>query len=360
MRHLFDFGVSQEDPLTENSLLQPLPGGRLLCVASGGEIPLTLACLHPGTSITAVDISENQLRLCRLKLQTALALPFPLNASFLGYSRGEGKQRIRIYQDIIRPFLHEGDQAFWDEHLRYISAGVVNTGRFELYLRRPRRLAQWVIGKKNLDRLMNCETKKEQEEVFDRYIARRRLLKWVFAIAFHPRLYRKRGLRSEALRHAGKNTGEKFFDRFRSFCTATPANRNYFFQYFLLGECMVPECIPEYLQPRHHAALLKTGRRIRWKCAGLREELAAEPAGTYSRIHLSNIGDWMEEADFRKLIGQLERSCDGGTRLCYRFLQKNHLEARDLCGPAWEIHSVPVEHSDRFPFYSVLTMEYHG
>ena len=62
----------------------------------------------------------------------------------------------------------------------------------------------------------------------------------IFAIAFHPSVYKKRGLQEQALLHADGDTGLRFFQKFGGFCAATPARQNYFLQYFLTGKCLFP------------------------------------------------------------------------------------------------------------------------
>ena len=157
MRHLYDFGISQEDPLTELKVLDIRDHDRLLCVSSGGEVPLTLLSLHDGIQITAVDISCTQLALSRLKLQAALTLPFPLNGRFLGYAHAKPKVRREIYFDLIHHELIKGDQDFWLQHLSAIDHGVVHSGRFEEYIKQLRKIMSFMIGHRNLLRLLACK-----------------------------------------------------------------------------------------------------------------------------------------------------------------------------------------------------------
>jgi len=65
MSHLFDFGFSQEDELSVSTALE-INGETVLCIASAGDIPLSLLALGAG-KIIAVDISEPQIHLCCLK-----------------------------------------------------------------------------------------------------------------------------------------------------------------------------------------------------------------------------------------------------------------------------------------------------
>lgn len=360
MQPLFDFGISQEDPLTELEILAPREQDNLLCIASGGEVPLTILCLRPGIHITAVDISKSQLMLCELKRQSAIQLPFPLNGQFLGYAALPRNDRHQLFTEQIRSHLPADHQEFWLDNYEAILNGVVNNGRFEQYIGRIRGIARLLIGKKNIDDLLGSGNTEEQTRIFDKHIATRITLKYLFRIAFHPAIYKNRGLDSKALIHAHANLGEQYFNRFRNFCTATPANKNYFLHYFLRGSCNDPQAFPEYLQENNVPNLITYQQHLSFRQSSLQTELNLHPPSTFTRIHLSNIGDWMSTGEFDNLMKILQRTCREDTRLCYRFLQKNHLEKTPPDGSHFNIQEVNCEKQDRFPFYSILSMNAYG
>ncbi len=359
MKHLFDFGISQEDPVTEYNLLDIQSSDKVLCVASGGEMPLSLLCFQPGVTITAVDISSPQLILCRLKMQSAILLAFPGNGQFLGYAGADKRWRRKTYLDLIHPKLPKDDQSFWMGNLRAIESGVVNLGRFEGYIRRIRIIIGLIVGKRNIDKLLCCSTLSEQENVFDKYIGKRKSVQYLFRIAFHPAIYRNRGLNSQGLIHTEVKMGEIFYNKFRNFCTRTPVSRNYFLQYYLAGACQHEAAFPEYLQERFRVKLALNYGKINWKQKSLQQEMAESAAGTYDKIHLSNIGDWMSEEDFSAFMHMLCRQTTGQEKICYRFLQKNHFLKGELCNNRFAVNYSNTENKDRFPFYSVLTIQGH-
>jgi S-adenosylmethionine-diacylglycerol 3-amino-3-carboxypropyl transferase len=360
MRPLYDFGISQEDPLTELKVLDIGEDDHVLCIASAGEVPLSILCLRPGVKITAVDISETQLILCRLKMQVALQLPFPLNGQFLGYSQLKSATRRSLYFEKIHPELDKNDQAFWLQNMAAIEKGVVHCGRFEGYINHLRKIASLLIGRKNIRELLLCNGIEEQQAFFDKYIASRKAIKYLFRIAFHPSIYKNRGISSKGLMHAKANTGEIFFNKFRNFCTATPAKVNYFLQYTLSGACTTEEAFPAYLHKNNRCVLSTNKDQLLFKLSSLQEELAVNPPATFSKIHLSNIGDWMSKEDFNSLVDTISNSCNNQTILCYRFLQKNHLDTNNLWSGRYSIVVVNGEQTDRFPFYSILSIKGHA
>jgi S-adenosylmethionine:diacylglycerol 3-amino-3-carboxypropyl transferase len=355
MKFLFDFGLSQEDPLTEQFVLDISPSDSILSLASGGEVPLSLLSLNENIRVVAVDISESQIKLCRLKLTAALKLDFPENGQFLGYAQMDAKTRITIYREKIRPFLTPGDLIFWDEHIQYILDGIINAGRFEQYIRKMRFIARIFIGGKNLKKLISCRSLDEQAAVFDQNIATRKSLRLLFKVAFHPAIYKKRGLQEQALIHAGKTTGERFYSRFRDFCTGNPAGENYFLQFFLTGTCQNEASFPHYLQPENKTRLIRNLANLELKTVSFQNALSENPRGHFNKIHLSNLGDWITKEQFAELISLLQNNCLPGTKICYRYLQKNHFRdvVSELFSIDQELSEIAIK-KDRFPFYGIV------
>ncbi|HLO60305.1 MAG TPA: DUF3419 family protein [Bacteroidales bacterium] len=351
MKNLFDFGLSQEDPLTEQAVLDIHDGDHILSVASGGEVPLGLISLNSNIHITAIDSSLSQIMLCRLKWITALYVDFPLNARFLGYSPLKESERITVFEKYIRPFLSDAEENFWQRNINYILKGAVNTGRFEKYIRKMRLAGHIIIGRKNLEALIRCNSLVEQESLFSKKIASRKILQLLFRVAFHPRIYKNRGLSEQALIHAGEDTGQRFFRRFSEFCTGTPASSNYFLQYFLLGKCITEDSYPDYLQPRNKNRLQKNRDNIEFRHISFREVMKDKNTSSFNKIHFSNLGDWMNPEEFFHSIELIKSTCRPGTRICYRYLQKDHLTGGVGKDKTIEKSMVNTG-TDRFPFYT--------
>jgi S-adenosylmethionine:diacylglycerol 3-amino-3-carboxypropyl transferase len=330
---------------------------RILSLASGGEVSFSFLSLNENIQLKAVDISEQQIMLCRLKLAAAQHLDFPVNAHFLGYAKLKLSDRRELYQSIIRPNLLAEDVLFWDKNIRFIENGVVNGGRFEQYIKKMRFVADLIIGRKNIQRLIECQSIEEQKTVFHDLIEPRKSLQLLFKIAFHPVIYKKRGLQEQALIHAGKSTGDRFYGRFQDFCTSNLAAENYFLQYFLTGNCAVEKSFPEYLRPENKERLLHNLNRFELEINSLQKVLVEKGKGYFNKIHLSNVGDWLSVEQFAELRSLLLQYCDPGTKICYRYLQKNHFQGTaDSEFLIDQVISGHAEKNDRFPFYSILLL----
>ena len=278
----------------------------------------------------------------------------------MGYGWYDKKRRRDIYFDELHKSLDKEEQKFWIKHLKAIENGVVRYGRFEAYLEKLRWMAQLLIGKTNINRLLSCITTEEQTMVYDEYIAKRKGLANFFKIIFHPSIYKNRGLREEAMQHSSNDTGTIFYQKFRHFCTSTLLSENYFFQFFLAGECSNNESYPDYLREKNRLILNEYASNILWKNISLQGELASNNPGYYNKIHLSNIGDWLTNTEFAVILDIICRQCTGSEKMVYRYLQKNHFLTDELCHGRFLIDSVDIKSSDRFPFYELLTIMPNG
>lgn len=354
MEAIYNYGISQEDALTEIGALQIDKGDSLLCIASAGEIPLNIAALKE-LKIVATDVSVNQIRLCRMK-QVAATLPDSTkSAAFLGYQEMDPEERTQFYIGEIMPLLTQEDAWFWQNHSEAIAGGVVNAARFEKYMQKVSGIGQMLIGKKNLYKLFDCATIEEQRNVFDSRI-NGLMVKAIFNLAFHPWIYKNRGIDPAGLTHSGaRNIAEFFFNRFRNFCCNTPARENYYLQYTFFGKVLFPEALPEFLQPTNKERLTRNIPNIEFSVGPIEDVLANSETGSFNKIHLSNIGDWQSVETMNQLFSLISQKTIPGYRIAMRYIHLHHpipenipdLEADYLLGRT-------LEQKDRYPFYSIV------
>ena len=354
MEVLYNYGISQEDVLSECRALEIAPGDALLCIASAGEIPLNMAALY-NVSILAIDHSVNQLRLCRIKLAAATCLEPIRAASFLGYMTMAESSRYSIYSCDIRPLLPPADAAFWDLNPGAISAGVINSARFEQYIRKVSSIGRTILGEKNLKRLFECHSVEEQRQVFDRRITGP-IVKGIFKLAFHPWIYKNRGIDPAGLTHSGaRNIADFFYGRFRNFCCSTPARENYYLQYTFFNKVLFPEALPEYLQPAHRDAFLENSRHLEFRLAEFGDVLEQSAIGAFNKIHLSNVGDWMSKESMAGLFGLIRDKTLPGARSVMRYIHLNHEIPSSLPELVTDTAlGLDIASHDRYPFYSIV------
>jgi S-adenosylmethionine:diacylglycerol 3-amino-3-carboxypropyl transferase len=254
--------------------------------------------------------------------------------------------------------LEGPEKTFWDRHPAAWEKGPVHAARFEKYLSRFSWVGLQILGRKKLMRLFDFNDVEEQKQYFDRQLDSRRL-KRIFKIAFHPKIYKKRGMDAQALVHSReRDIAEFFFSRFRSFCTATPARKNYFLQLAFFNRLLFMEALPEYLQENGNQRLRKSVDLLSFYHESLSERIRRKPRGYYDAFALSNIGDWMSKEDFAALLELIGTQAAGQSRALLRYIHFAHPIPVKLAGVFKLDRRLgdELEAVDRYPFYSLLPM----
>jgi S-adenosylmethionine-diacylglycerol 3-amino-3-carboxypropyl transferase len=304
-------------------------------------------------SVTAVDVEPAQLHLTALKLAAVLVLPRERALRFLGYQSATKRDRREDLRAIL-PHLSTAAANFWSDHERVALAGVIWQGRFERYVKLLMAVVEPALGAR-VTSLFEARTLDEQCEIFDAEIGRP-FVRGLFRVAFDPRVFGRRGMDPRSLAHRTdpRPVGERYFERFRAFCTSTPARENHLLQLTLLGKVRSPDAVPSCFSERGVAQLRARADRLRLVHGDVGSVLRAEDTGAFDKIQLSNLADWLSAPEFEELLWTVSRRIARRGRLCWRALHAH----RDVPTGA----ELRVDHAmgerlgalDRYPFYRVV------
>lgn len=360
---LYDFGISQDDPGTELRALKLSPGDRVLCIASGGEVPLELlAKSDESIEIDAVDISDPQLYLANLKFQAAVGLEGLDAARFLGYLPAEPTKRRNWFDQISRN-LPTKEVRFWMENPVIFKKGPIHYGRYETYIARFAPVGRWLLGgDRKLKGLFECGGIEEQKAYFDEAL-RTRPLMILFKLMFHRRLYRNRGVSEQGLIHmTEENTGIRFFRKFRGFCTHTPARKNWYLQFMLFHRVIFEEALPVFLQERGQKKLRREQNRLTFFKKTYLQMVEESPEGRYNKFVFSNISDWLPEHEMMHLMNRIAGKSGKEAAGLIRFIHSPGINLQDL-NENIKLDSENGEQllkEDRFPFYQLIPFKVGG
>ncbi|SMO45328.1 DUF3419 family protein [Fodinibius sediminis] len=363
--YLYDFGISQDDPQTELRVLDLVPGDRLLCIASGGEVPLELLVNSPSSvTIDAVDIAEPQLFLSNLKLNAAIELDGHDAARFLGYLRADNSRR-EIWFEQIRKRLPDREVHFWEQHSAVFDRGPVHLGRFETYIARFAPLGRWLLGsRRDIRGLFETRTIEDQKEYFDRKF-RVGLLKKLFRIMFSKRLYKSHGIAEQGLIHMDEqeqDISRIFYHRFRRFCTNTPVRENWLLQFVLFDRVLFEEALPSYLGEAGRKRLCLEKDRLRFSNKSYTDMISHHSSRTYNKFALSNVSDWLSTDAFSGLLRLIAEKTGAGARGLIRYIHSADTEDPRLQGRIKfdRVWGEELLCRDRFPFYNLIPFEVRG
>jgi hypothetical protein len=81
----------------------------------------------------------------------------------------------------------------------------------------------------------------------------------------------------------------------------------------------------------------------------------SEP-GTFNKVHLSNVPDWLDQEGFEAVLRALSKHCDRPGRLVWRYLHIDRSVPAELSEIVVEERGLGTDlrRSDRFPFYGIV------
>lgn len=350
---LYNFGISQEDALTEMKALKLKEGDALLCVASGGEIPLNILAKHK-IKIVSCDTSIEQIYLSKLKLASVLHLSQEEAAKLIGFLKCNATDRQELYNR-IKDRLSIDEQRFWENNQIAIDRGIVNVARFEKYILKFSWVLRTLLGKRKLKKLIELQSVEEQCIYFDQKISNW-WIKLIFKIAFHPKIYKNRGMDEHGLQHQKDDSIASFFyGRFRDFCTSTLVSKNYYFQYTFFNTILCKEALPEYLSAEGMKNIRNNFELLSFVHQNFTEALLAETKGTFNKFHLSNIGDWLTSEQMNEVFKGMYEMAASNSNFILRYIHRNHSVPVSV-STAFNFDSelsVELTRTDRYPFYHI-------
>lgn len=312
------FAQVREDPLLEIEALEPTSDDSLVVVGSAGCTALSLVAAGAGR-VTAVDLNPAQNHLIELKLAGVGILPRTEMLAFIGATPGSECDRLDAYVQ-LRSCLTVQARAYWDARLAKISAGVLNAGVTERFIRLlTASLRLLVQPRRRIERMLACDSVEEQRELFARDWNTTRWRAF-FRVLLNPFVFRRAYDPSFFAHLERPSFGVHFARCAEHALTRLPVRDNYFLHHMLLGRYPVDVDggVPPYLS--HDAYELMAARRDALAIVDgtMTDHLRTLPNHSVSGFALSNICEWLAPRDLDALFSEIVRTAVPGARLCFR------------------------------------------
>jgi S-adenosylmethionine-diacylglycerol 3-amino-3-carboxypropyl transferase len=302
-----------EDPAVLQAALRVGPGDDVLSICSAGDNAFALLAAG-AESVTCIDLSAPQIALAKLKLVAAGALNLDRFRSLLGL--GQGGQRLALYHE-IRSALDSDTRSWWDAHEEWIRTGLVHCGKFERYLGTFRtRVLPLVHGRDTVDDFLALADPAAQRQFYDE---RWNTWRWraLFRVFFSQFVMQRRGRSAAQFAHVQGPVSTAFFHRTEHALTEIPIGNNPFVQWMLCGEFHDLEASHPYLSAAGHALLAERAERIRFVHADLISHLKEQGPDRYSAFNLSDVPEYLSEAEHGALLSAVVGAARSGARLAY-------------------------------------------
>lgn len=289
--------------------LSPKPGDRHLSIASAGDNALMLLTTDP-ERVVAVDINAPQLHLCELKREAIRLLHREDYLGFAGFKPMTG--RLAIFERIA-PNLSGPAREYWRHHPEDLEKGFIYGGKFERYFRL---FAHWILPlihtRKTTAQLMAPKTAEAQASF---YAASWNTWRWrlLFRIFFSKYVMGQAGRDPAFLNEVKVPVSDYIFEKAARHLRSTLAQRNHILRFNLTGR--FGDVLPDYVQEAHYDKIKNNLDRLHLHLGFA--ESAMEKWGRFDCFNLSNIFEYMDEATFGVVAGQLVAGANPGARLAY-------------------------------------------
>jgi S-adenosylmethionine-diacylglycerol 3-amino-3-carboxypropyl transferase len=287
------------------------PGDTCLAIASAGDNVLAMLAAGAGRVI-ALDLNPAQLACLELRVAAYRQLSHPELLELLG-SRAS-RRRDELYRR-CRPLLSSPCRAFWDAQPAEVAAGIGGTGKFERYFALFRqRIMPLVHSRATIERLLTGGDAAERERFYRQEwdTWRWRLL---FRVFFSRFVMGRLGRDPSFFRYVQGSVAERILARTRHALTVLDPAANPYLQWILTGQHTT--ALPYALRPENFETIRANLDRLEWRCQPLEAFLDQAGEAAIDRYNLSDIFEYMSEANHHSLLERLIRAGRTGGRLAY-------------------------------------------
>lgn len=292
--------------------LQP-QGRHCLSIGSAGDNSFALLAAG-AASVTAVEMNPAQIACIELRRAAYLTLDHGEFLQLLG-SRPSSR-RLRIYQ-ACRPALPRGVREFWDAKSGAVARGIGSAGKFEAYFALFRK---WILPlahpRHRVRSLLEQRTPGERVWFYQQRWDNRRW-RWIFRMFFSRAVMGALGRDPEFFRYVEGTVADRILLRARHALAILDPSQNPYLHWILTGTHGTT--LPEALEEKHFDPIRRALAAGRFHViqAPL-EALLAQPSGRrFDAFNLSDIFEYMSEANTADLLEKTAAAATPGARLAY-------------------------------------------
>lgn len=292
----------------------------VLSIGSAGCNALALLARGPA-SVTAVDISPAQVALLQLKLAAIRALSHDQFLILMGADAdgGAGAARAALYQT-LRGDLPDSARQFWDAHPAELQEGLMHCGRLERYLQGFHRELARIHPPQVIATLFDFDDPQAQGAYFRQQVATPEFCA-LYRSYFGREGVAARGRDPSQYRYVTVDPGAEGLRWLHEFCDRVLLRRNPYMIYWLRGRAAMADVIAAHqlphFAPASYGALRALLPRLSVVLADVGQLLGDAAVGRFSKANLSNVFEYMADAEAGELFSLLAARLRPGGRFAY-------------------------------------------
>ena len=286
-------------------------GHTCLSIASAGDNALALVAAG-AKRVIAVDLSPAQIACLELRVAAIRTLTHTQFLELLGQNPSADR---RTHYRRCRSLLSAESRQFWDRNPRLVDHGIAQGGKFERYLSAFRRFVLPLIHKQEtVTALFELDTEDERREFYEQRWNNKRwdlLCRLFFGRATLGRL----GRDPSFMKYADEPVWQSLQRRIpNAFIVQRPTDNPYL-QWILEGRFV--SALPYSWRAENYTKIRANIDALEWRCDSIEQVLAELPNGSLNGCNLSDIFEYMSQADYERLLNEFVRTGASGCRLVY-------------------------------------------
>ncbi len=282
-----------------------------LSIASAGDNALAL--LATGAKrVIAVDLSPAQIACLELRVAAIRSLTHGQFLELLG--QNPSRDRVTHYLR-CRAKLSEASRDFWDANLPLINRGIAQGGKFERYLRAFRRFVLPLVhSRETVTTLFELDSVEERQRFFEERWNNRR---WDFIcrLFFGRASLGRFGRDPSFMNYADEPVWDSLKRRIPNAFVVQRPTDNPYLQWILEGRFV--SALPFAWRAENFEKIRANIDALEWRCDSIEQVLSELPPQSLNACNLSDIFEYMPQADYERLLQEFVRVGAPGCRLVY-------------------------------------------
>jgi S-adenosylmethionine-diacylglycerol 3-amino-3-carboxypropyl transferase len=329
------------------------PGDVCLSIASAGDNSLALLTRSP-RRVIALDLNPAQLACMALRVAAYRELAHSELLELIGST--PSKRREQLYRR-CRSLLSPDVCNFWDARPADVRAGIGSAGKFEHYFGTfRRRVLPFVHSGCTIKQLLRGGTRDERLAF---YRSEWDCLRWrlLFRVFFSQFMMGRLGRDPSFFAYVKDSVAAHVIRRTCHALTELNPAENPYMQWILTGRHV--SALPTALRPEHFDAIRANIDRIEWHCCSIEDFLDSERVESVDCFNLSDIFEYMSEANYHQLLVRLVQHANSGAHLVYwnMLVPRSRPESMADCLEPLSELSAKLFFEDKATFYSRFVVE---
>lgn len=287
------------------------PGDVCLSIASAGDNTLSMLTKGP-SKVVAIDLSPAQIACLEIRVAAYRELRYEETLELLGVTPSDRRQAL---YETIRKHLRPETMQFWNGKRSAIEGGVASAGKFENYLRIFRDFVLPLIhSRRRVTALFEARSSAERRLFYEKQWDN---LRWrfLFRCFFSRAVMGWLGRDPAFFHYVEGSVAERIMARTKHALTHLDPSQNPYLRQIAFGQTL--HSLPHALRRENYDSIRSNLDRLEWHVMPVESYLAEVANGAIDRFNMSDVFEYVSEANYVRILEHIIRVGRPGGRVAY-------------------------------------------